>query len=173
MKDRRLKTFGLVAAALLLYSYTIYTIFFKEKAQNDIVEVSAKENTDDSLTLIALQEKVEKAIARKKNLKDYEPTSTDPFGGYQLLKLTRPKERDANEQARAPVQTQLRLLGVIWDDVKPYALVTHANGKTYDVNAGATVEGELILKITRDYIITEKEKVKFEITTSGFKKLGE
>ncbi len=166
--EKKRMTILLSALGLVVVLYVVLEVLPGES--NRVAADNLDLKPRKTYSLATLEAMSQKAIELKQGVPKYAAPNNDPFGGYELLKLTRREEKPESNQAKAPVQTQLRLLGIIWDQEKPYALVAHANGKSYDVVVGSVVEEEKILKISQGSIVTQREDTKFEITTSGYKK---
>ncbi|RME91609.1 MAG: hypothetical protein D6767_04910 [Candidatus Hydrogenedentota bacterium] len=113
----------------------------------------------------------EKTIILREQIPKYIPVRADPFGGYNIIQLSRRQIEEKTSQIQEKPQSRLRLLGIVYDETTPYALVAHANGRTYDVKAGMTVEGELIEKIKPESIIVKVGSVRYELTPSGTREI--
>ena len=167
--DRKLKLVLASLAAAVLWGYVIW-IFVSPATVKNSTQTETPENKEKSDKLYSL-EKIDSiatsAMNYKSEIKKYIAPPNDPLGGYDLLKLTTTAIEKVETETKAPVQSQIRLLGIVWDDEQPYALVAHANGRSYQVKTGEVVEDEKIIKIYPDKIETYKEGVRFEITTSG------
>jgi len=167
-ENKKLKITLLVIIATLIWGYTSYS-FFTDTPRKYSKKKLQKKNKIYSIA--KLKRYAEKLQDKKQKMPVYtlKDSSTDPFKGYNIIMLSSKPQREEKQKSKAPVQTQLKLLGILWDDIKPYALVAHSGGKSFDVTIDQIVEGEKIIKINQESIITERENVQFLITQSGFK----
>ena len=180
--NKSLKIFLATLAAISLWGYAIYTAFFSEPTTNSEKETKSvinKTKRRKNYSLAELETDVAKSLEIREQLPIYKVTSNDPFGGYELLKLTKREDEKKVVTNKAPVQTQLRLTGTICDGDGSEAggnkaIFQHANGQGYTEGEGVSIEGELIVKIdcAKRLVIIEKEKVRFEVRTTGSRKIN-
>jgi len=107
---------------------------------------------------------------------NYNPSGVpDPFGGYESLGLQKDKYLANTIAPVEPTGSSLKLAGIIWDEVEPFAVVLSADGKSHNVKINDVVNNEKIVDIQEDLIIVEKKFLKkilkFELKQGSQKKL--